>query len=201
MQKHSSKNTSVNIYHLPAVYSKVNWRKYANTIDNCYVIDIGCGRIETQALISKHLHNRQIRHFVPYDPNHQCLISASMAVKLMNDEAVKKVIVCSNVLNVIDNESDLNALIASICNMSVIQESNGIYHMNPCYITVYEGDKSGIGRETKRDCWQRNEQLMTYLGKFNDYIKQKYNHNANFFTIKYGMIVGATQYGGHISYE
>ena len=85
--------------------------------------------------------------------------------------------------------------------MSVIQEPSGIYRMNPVYVTVYEGDKSGVGRETKKDCWQRNEQLIFYLSKFNDYIKHKYNHNANFFKIKYGMIIGAIQYGGHITYE
>jgi hypothetical protein len=85
--------------------------------------------------------------------------------------------------------------------MSVINLPDGTYRMNPVYITVYEGDKSGVGRETKKDCWQRNERLYVYLEKFNDYIRKKYNHNANFFKIKYGMIIGTTQYGGHISYE
>jgi hypothetical protein len=68
--------------------------------------------------------------------------------------------------------------------------------MNPVFVSVYEGDGSGVGRQTKKDCWQRNEKLISYLNKFNDYIKRSYNHNANFFKIKYGMIVGTTQYGG-----
>ena len=105
-----------------------------------------------------------------------------------------KVIICSCVLNVINDDEALNQLIANICDMSVIQEPSGIYRMNPVYIAVYEGNKSGVGRQTKKDCWQRNERLSAYLERFNDYIKKKYNHNANFFKTKYGMIVGTVQY-------
>lgn len=39
-------------------------------------------------------------------------------------------------------------------------------HLKPggrLFISVYEGDKSGVGRQTKRDSWQRNEQLKAYL--------------------------------------
>ena len=201
MQKHSSKNTSVNIYRLPAVYKKIPWNKYTNTVDDYHVIDIGCGRMETQVLISNHLHRQKVNHFIPYDPYHNSLVSVKTANAFMNNSDIRKVIVCSCVLNVIDNDQALNKLIARICDMSVIQEPNGVYRMNPVYIAVYEGNKSGMGRETKKDCWQRNERLSAYLNKFNDYIKQKYNHNANFFRMKYGMIIGATQYGGNISYE
>ena len=201
MQKHSSKNTSINTTRLPAVYNKVNWLHYSHPMDNYQIIDIGCGRLATQQLISRKLHTYNIRNFYPWDPNHKCLGNRINTILAMNNNATNKVIVCSNVLNVIDNDKDLNTLIGSICDMSVINLPDGTYRMNPVYITVYEGDKSGIGRQTKKDCWQRNEQLIFYLSKFNDYIKHKYHHNANFFTIKYGMIIGAIQYGGHISYE
>jgi len=39
-------------------------------------------------------------------------------------------------------------------------------HLKPggrLYISVYHGDKSGVGKQTKRDSWQRNEQLKDYL--------------------------------------
>ena len=200
MQKHSSKNTSVNTTRLPAVYNKIDWHRYAHPI-NYHVFDIGCGKIETQHLIYDKLRQHKIKNFYPWDPNHKCLGNKIKTVTAMTSVDTSKVIICSNVLNVIDDNKSLNNLIAFICDMSVIQESNGVYRMNPVYITVYEGDKSGVGRETKKDCWQRNECLSVYLRKFNDYIKNKYNHNANFFKTKYGMIIGATQYGGHISYE
>lgn len=201
MQKHSSKNTSINTVRLPAVYKNIHWRRYNNFVDQYHVIDIGCGRIETQQMIKKLMNGYGIKRFYPWDPYHECIISKSKTLQVMNNTETKKIIICSNVLNVIDNDDDLNVLITSICDMSVIQEPNGIYRMNPVFITVYEGDKSSIGRETKKDCWQRNERLRVYLEKFNNYVKKKYNHNANFFKTKCGMIIGATQYGGHITYE
>ena len=39
-------------------------------------------------------------------------------------------------------------------------------HLKPggrLYISVYSGDKSGVGKQTKRDSWQRNENLDSYL--------------------------------------
>lgn len=33
-------------------------------------------------------------------------------------------------------------------------------------VTVYEGDRSGNGRETMPDCWQRNEKARAYLRFF-----------------------------------
>ena len=201
MQKHTSKNTSVNTVLLPAVYNNTYFGRYNHFVDQYHIIDIGCGCLKTQQMIKELMEGYGIKRFYPWDPYHECIVKKDETLKVMSNPNIKKVIICSNVLNVIDNDDDLNVLIASICDMSVIQELNGIYRMNPIFITVYEGDKSGVGRETKKDCWQRNERLRVYLEKFNNYVKKKYNHNANFFKTKYGMIVGATQYGGHISYE
>lgn len=39
-------------------------------------------------------------------------------------------------------------------------------HLKPggrLYISVYAGDKSGVGRQTKADSWQRNENIRNYL--------------------------------------
>ena len=201
MQKRSSKNTSVNTHHLPAIYHKVNWRHYACAADDYHVFDIGCGQLATQYMAYDKLKQFGIQKFYPWDPNHRCIISKTKTVIEMSKTNTNKVILCANVLNVIDDDSALNSLIALICDISVIQEPSGIYHMNPVFVSVYEGDRSGVGRQTKQDCWQRNERLCIYLEKFNDYIKKKYNHNSNFFKIKYGMIIGTIQYGGHISYE
>lgn len=194
MQKHSSKNTSINTTLLPAVYNKIYWGKYNHPIDDYHVFDIGCGQLKTQQMIKELLDGYGIHKFYPWDPHHKCIRNKIKTVTEMNNEGTRKVIICSNVLNVIDNDVDLNNLIAFICDMSVIQEPHGVYRMNPVYITVYPGDRSGTGRETKKDCWQRNELLPAYLDRFNSYIKKKYKHNANFFKVKHGMIVGVCQY-------
>ena len=201
MQKRSSKNTSVNISKLPRVYNRVDWSRYASLSSNYHIIDVGCGRIETQKLIRDKLKKHKIHNFYPMDPYHECIVDHSIVQQCVDNNINNKVVICSNVLNVIDDDAALSSIIQKLCDIIVIRLSDGTYRMNPCYITIYEGNKSGVGKETKKDCWQRNERLSAYLKKFNDYIKQKYNHNANFFKTKYGMIVGATQYGGGISYE
>lgn len=201
MQGHSSKNTSVNTKRLPAVYNKVNWKHYAHPLDNYHIVDIGCGKMETQWLIYDRLQKENIDKFYPWDPNHECIVNKLLSQRIMKNTDVNKVIICSCVLNVIDDDEALNRLIANICDMSVYLWHDGTYKMNPVYISVYEGDRSGVGKESKKDCWQRNERLSMYLDKFNNYIKKKYMHNANFFKIKYGMIVGAIQYKGGLSYE
>ena len=191
---YSSKNTSINTTRLPAVYNKVDWSRYTHPIDNWCVIDFGCGRLETQRLISKKLKEYSITQFYPYDPYHKCMVSKKQYEYIAHDPNRNKVIVCANVLNVINDDVILDNIIATLCNIIVARDSKGIYRMQPCYISIYEGDKSGVGRVTKKDCWQRNERIGMYLKKFNDYIKEKYGHSSDFFTIKYGMIVGCIQY-------
>ena len=194
MQKNSSKNTSINVKHLPAIYSKINWKHYSHFADNYSVIDIGCGRLETQKLIQSELKKHGIQNFYPWDPYHECIVLPIVSEYHMANLKENKVVVCTNVLNVIDDDNSLESLIEDLCNIIVVRLPDGTYRMNPCYITVYEGNRSGIGRETKKDCWQRNEKLKSYLPRFNNYIKKKYDHNSNFFQIKYGMIIGCCQY-------
>jgi hypothetical protein len=194
-QIHSSASTSINVSKLPAVYNKIPWHHYTNSADVYHILDIGCGRIETQGKINSFLFDRGLYSFFPYDPYHECIKSKKLTKVIMNNKDFNKVVICSNVLNVIDNDESLDELIALLCDLIVYTtvDPPGIYVMNPCYITVYEGDRTGVGRESKKDCWQRNERLCSYLDKFNNYIKNKYGHNSNFFKIKYGMIVGINQ--------
>ena len=69
--------------------------------------------------------------------------------------------------------------------MKVIYEDNHIIIVYKESGEIVQGDKTGD---------------LPLCDIVKDYIKKKYNHNANFFKIKYGMIIGTTQYGGHISY-
>lgn len=194
MQKHTSKDTSINTKRLPAVYGKIDWNKYTNKVDDYHVIDYGCGCKKTQKLIKDKLLTENIEKFFPWDPYHECIVGHDVTELCMDNTSINKVVICSNVLNVVDTISSLVEIIIELCNMIVVQLPDGTYRMNPCYITVYEGDKSGVGRETKKDCWQRNERLEQYLNMFNNYIKRRYGHNSDFFKIKYGMIVGINQY-------
>lgn len=78
-----------------------------------------------------------------------------------------EVVICNNVLNVIDDGQALRDVIALCASFQV-----------PCYFTTYEGNKSGIGSKTKPDCWQRNwktPQYIPILRKFFRQVKRRGN--------------------------
>ena len=76
--------------------------------------------------------------------------------------AYPNVIICSNVLNVIAEENALCNVLNQLYDYSA--ENTDVY------ITIYEGDKSGVGKETTKG-YQRNEKLS----KYTDYISEWFN--------------------------
>ena len=79
-------------------------------------------------------------------------------------------ILISNVFNVIA-EDEIILQILKTC--KELLESDG-----RVLITVYEGDKSGKGKQSKEDCYQRNAKTAEYIGlvsKVFDTVKIKQN--------------------------
>lgn len=145
MQKYTSKNTSVNTTKLPAVYNKVCWDKLPR---GTIVFDWGCGKdikLTSKTLIKYGL------MFVGYDPNWIAEEHNKIALECLD---ITDVFVCSNVLNVIDDDD----VIRDICDIASKHEY--------FFITVYEGDQSGVGRQSKEDCYQRNEKIKAYVKFF-----------------------------------
>ena len=145
MQKYTSKNTSVNITKAPAVYNKVRWDKLPKGVR---VLDWGCGRDIT--LVNDILTQHGLMH-IGYDPNWLCEEYNKIAESWLG---LAGAFVCSNVLNVIDDDN----VAMDICRRA----SQHKYF----FITVYEGDKSGVGKRSKEDCYQRNEKLKSYMRFF-----------------------------------
>lgn len=61
------------------------------------------------------------------------------------------VVVCNNVLNVIEDDKIINEVLDDL-------ESYGL----PVYITIYEGNGSGVGAKTKTGTYQRNMKTKEY---------------------------------------
>lgn len=145
MQNYTSKNTSVNTTKLPAVYGKVHWDKLP---PGARVLDWGCGKDTT---LTQQILDRYGSIYIGYDPNWKSDEDNKYAESLLSQA---EVFVCSNVLNVIDDDN----VIRDIC-------SKAAQHKY-FFITVYEGDKSGMGKRSKADCYQRNERVKDYLKFF-----------------------------------
>lgn len=151
MQNFTSRNTSINSTKLPTVFRKV---KQFNPI----IFDYGCGRYTDH--IRKHLLGKCV--YLPYDPynktpedNKASKFVLSLAIK----DGYPVDVVCSNVLNVIDDQGTIESIAKEI--ETIITTTGGTG-----YITVYEGNKSGIGRQTGPDQYQRNEPIKNYLKYF-----------------------------------
>lgn len=168
MQLFTSAETSINNTKRPAIYNKI-----APNFNNAIVFDYGCGKFTEHIKKFVEENGGEYYGFDKFNQpeNVNELFYEKVHLWFNNMIPKKSVFICSNVLNVIDD-------------ISVIKE---IFYFSTCfnfaYFAIYEGDKSGIGRQTKKDCYQRNETTVTYLNQFkswmNDFpLNRKFRHIA-----------------------
>lgn len=163
-QTYTSSATSINSTKLPAVYRKAN-------LTAPVVFDYGCGKYTDH--IKDYLRKTSGTVLLPFDPFNQPTEvnnESSRYVMSCMQQMLPVDVVCSNVLNVIDDDDTIAEIAGQI--ERIVSHTNGTG-----YITVYEGNRSGVGRQTGTDQYQRNEPLRSYL---------KYFRNARVYK---GMIV------------
>lgn len=154
-QKFTSARTSMNAHKLPKVFGKLPKDLPRNSL----VFDYGSGRFTDH--IATALRSRGLV-YLPYDPyNQPDNVNSDSLTYLANAMHVRYpvTITCSNVLNVIDDDGEISMIAARIKH-AVIRTGG------QAYITVYVGDRSGIGRQTGPDQYQRNQPLAYYLPLF-----------------------------------
>lgn len=167
----TSKNTSINSSKLPAVYNKINWDalmiewRVQNGGENPIgiILDYGCGRY-TQHI--QDFVNSKGFYYIGYDPywNPCDFWNEINQISKINGGGLAAVI-CSNVLNVIPWWTGVKRV-------SNLVHYIGYLAKHRYFITVYSGDNSHHGRETKRDCWQWNRPTESYLFACDDIIKK-----------------------------
>ena len=146
-QTYTSANTSVNSKRLPAIYKKIDWNKLKVVkCGDLVVLDIGAGKYTQH--IKEYIESKG-GEYIPYDPYN---LSAEDNLYASANFDRANVIICSNVFNVIKETDVIYDLHEMITKYNV-----------PYFISVYEGDKSWIGHETKKGCWQRNEDIYAYI--------------------------------------
>lgn len=164
-QTYTSAATSINAAKLPAVYTRVSDFAY-QWADK--LLDYGCGRyvdhLMKYTIDHSSLNEDEDYRFCgwygydrynrPEKWNAEALEGFSESEKPF----MKRMIFCSNVLNVIDSDE----VVAGIAGFLTAFAITGAAVM----VTVYEGDKSGVGKPTKADCYQRNEKVGEYLKYF-----------------------------------
>jgi len=151
-QTYTSANTSINSTRLPAVYGKA-------PVTSQSVLDYGCGKYtdHLQAAMAG-----QGRTLYPYDPFNQPDEVNQRTKEFIRWASANRHpvdVLCSNVLNVIDSDGVIRFIADQI--ETICARTGGT-----AYITVYEGNRSGIGCQTGPDQYQRNEPLRDYLKYF-----------------------------------
>lgn len=137
---HNSAKTCVKT--LPRLFKLVNWQRDTGNID------IGGGRYN---LVTDYLASLGVVNLV-WDPYNRSLEHNARVMRMVNRCKAYSATI-SNVLNVVKGEKD---------RYTVMRIAEG-YSSGPVYITVYEGNKSGVPSISKRGTWQANRTLETYF--------------------------------------
>ena len=115
------------------------------------VLDIGGGKYDTNKIYAAGL---GVKLYV-YDKFNRSKEENAQALGCRPD-----LIVCNNVLNVIDDGRAMRNVIALCASYQV-----------PCYFSVYEGNQSGISGLSKKGCWQRNWKTKDYIPILKKYFR------------------------------
>ena len=145
MQKYTSANTSQN--QIPALYKKALKNGMLQPLMRVY--DYGCGKYLEQLQDFAIDNNFLIYGYDKYNQS----VSHNLHVSLTR-LPIANVITCCNVLNVLDNPA-LNEVLTEL---SMYAKDFKI----PVIISTYEGNKSGTGKQSKKDCYQRNMRTKDY---------------------------------------
>jgi len=147
-QKYTSASTSINKSKLPKGYTTVG--KHFGWTKGTTHLDIGGGRFDNAI---EHLASHGVNAHV-YDPYNRSEEHNTNALASAGNGKADTVSLF-NVLNVIDDpEHHTTAL--QLAHTSLKPKGK-------LFVGVYEGDKSGKGKQTGKDSYQRNEKIDAYL--------------------------------------
>ena len=149
-QGFGSAGTSLN--QVPSATRKIKWEP--GTVN----VDIGGGRFDKA---TNYLEEKGVENLV-FDPFNRNSEHNKAVAERVRDEKVDTV-TCNNVLNVIDSEQ-------SRANV-ILQAAKALRKGGTAYFSVYEGDKSGVGRQTKSDSWQNNRPTRDYVPEIEQYFE------------------------------
>ena len=152
-QNYSSAATSINANKLPVLYTNKN----AEFEPGGTNIDIGGGRFDNVTEYLKTEHGVQNYIFDPFNRSEE---HNSNVLKFLTDGNKADTATCSNCLNVIDTE-------AARANV-ILEMAKSIKPDGKAYFTVYEGNGSGVGQQTKAG-WQENRKTADYVPEIEQY--------------------------------
>ena len=163
-QNITSKNTALN-----QIAKTFTEKKYRELFKDAIVLDYGCGKGMSRNYC---LNVLQAKKWYGYDKYHEPYTNLEIMSEFIRDvqEGDKKaVITVNNVLNVLQDIRDIREIfhfalrIVSQLNCTVI-------------FKIYEGNRTGNGKISKKDCYQRNEKTAVYEALLHEFISDTFVH-------------------------
>ena len=149
-QKITSAKTSIK--QIPALF------KDKNVVFGKTNIDIGGGRFD---LATNYLAEKGTKNYV-FDPYNRSEAENTATLAFLQSGKRADTATCANVLNVIAEEGARANVI--------LETAKAIKADGTAYFMVYEGDSSGVGRETSSG-WQNNRKTADYVGEISKYFE------------------------------
>ena len=146
-QEFTSANTSINNKKIPALFTIAREIFEPDTVN----FDIGGGKYDT---VTDYLRGLNVQNLIWDKFNRSEEWNKNVLNTLIKCGGADTVTI-SNVLNVIKEWEHRYEVLEMAFAYSKPTAS--------IYITVYEGDKSGVGRQTKNDCYQLNRTTADYI--------------------------------------
>lgn len=148
-QHFTSSNTSINKHKVPSLFTMNKAIFEPDTIN----FDIGGGKYDTATV---YLHGLNVQNLI-WDKFNRSEEWNKNVINTLIKYGGADTVTISNVLNVIEEWEYRHEVLQLAYAFSKPTAT--------IYITVYEGDKSGIGKQTKDDCYQLNRTTADYVGE------------------------------------
>lgn len=143
-QEYNSSKTSINAEKLPAIFNMISFK------ENSINLDYGGGKYDNAA---EYLSSKYGATNLVYDKYNRTPEHNREILETIRKNGGADTITCSNVLNVIAEESERLAVLR---NCKRYLKSGGT-----CYVTIYAGDSTGEGHTTKSG-YQLNRKVAEY---------------------------------------
>lgn len=175
MQTITSKNTALN-----QIAKTFTEKKYSDLFKDAIVLDYGCGKGMSCDYCVEEL---QVEKWYGYDKYHEPYTDMEIISEFIRDvergkEGNKKaVITVNNVLNVLQDRQAIREIFHFTLRMISLLNCTVIFK-------IYEGDRTGNGKITKKDCYQRNEKTSAYEEMLREFINDTFVHMAVYTELK-----------------
>ena len=172
MQTITSKNTALN-----QIAKTFTEKKYSDLFKDSIILDYGCGKGMSRMYCLKAL---QASAWYGYDKYHEPytdMETISEFIRTVQDGNKKAVITVNNVLNVLQDREAIREIFHFTLRMVSLLNCTVIFK-------IYEGNGTGNGKITKKDCYQRNQKTSAYEDMLKEFINDTFVYMTLYTELK-----------------